>query len=278
MLRWSFLSHIVTIPTSQERGRDPGPDGSLGLRQNDGGSRSWPARSAGPSSTPTISIRRPTSKRCAVAFRSPMRTACRGSTRCATASSRPTSAGENIVLACSALKHAYQHYLEQYAPESVHYVLLVGSEEQIRQRLGRAQGPFHEPELLHSQFETLEAPEHALSIDIALRRRRWRTKFAKSLQYEERGHRLTAAENAALLRARLSSHGPRRYTAREFRGTILRTGCPEPVVSQGGPRNPQLLPQPRAIPTARRGRVTARPQIAPRPRGRPPGGPFRGAY
>jgi gluconokinase len=75
--------------------------------------------------------------------------------------------GENIVLACSALKHAYQHYLEQYAPESVHYVLLVGSEEQIRQRLAERKGHFMNPRLLHSQFETLEAPEHALSIDIA---------------------------------------------------------------------------------------------------------------
>jgi gluconokinase len=74
--------------------------------------------------------------------------------------------GENIVLACSALKHAYQHYLAQYAPESVHYVYLVGSEELIRRRLARRTGHFMNPKLLHSQFETLEAPEGAVEVDI----------------------------------------------------------------------------------------------------------------
>ena len=40
--------------------------------------------------------------------------------------------GENVVLACSALKHAYQHYLADHAAESIRYVWLVGSEELIR--------------------------------------------------------------------------------------------------------------------------------------------------
>src|SRR3954452_16164724 len=35
--------------------------------------------------------------------------------------------GDNIVLACSAFKHAYQEYLQDQAP--VHYVWLTGSEE-----------------------------------------------------------------------------------------------------------------------------------------------------
>src|SRR5262245_18129521 len=30
-----------------------------------------------------------------------------------------TARGENVVLGCSALKHSYQHYLEQHAPENV---------------------------------------------------------------------------------------------------------------------------------------------------------------
>jgi gluconokinase len=74
--------------------------------------------------------------------------------------------GENVVLACSALKHAYQHYLAQAAPESVHYVYLVGSEELIRQRQARRKGHFMNPDLLHSQFETLEPPEGAVRVDI----------------------------------------------------------------------------------------------------------------
>ncbi len=74
--------------------------------------------------------------------------------------------GENVVLACSALKHSYQHYLAQFAPESVHYVYLAGSEELIRQRLAERTGHFMNPSLLHSQFETLEPPEGAVEVDI----------------------------------------------------------------------------------------------------------------
>jgi gluconokinase len=74
--------------------------------------------------------------------------------------------GENVVLACSALKHAYQHYLAQFAPETVRYVYLAGSEQLIRQRLARRTGHFMNPALLHSQFETLEPPEHAVRVDV----------------------------------------------------------------------------------------------------------------
>jgi gluconokinase len=73
--------------------------------------------------------------------------------------------GESIVLACSALKHAYQHYLAQFAPECVRYVYLVGSEELIQQRLAQRTGHFMNPALLHSQFETLEPPEEAIRVD-----------------------------------------------------------------------------------------------------------------
>lgn len=74
--------------------------------------------------------------------------------------------GENVVLACSALKHAYQHYLELYTAEQVHFVYLAGSEELIRQRLTQRTGHFMNQALLHSQFETLEPPDHALRVDI----------------------------------------------------------------------------------------------------------------
>ena len=75
--------------------------------------------------------------------------------------------GENVVLACSALKHAYQEYLQHEEPERIHYVYLSGSEELIRQRLASRKGHFMNPNLLHSQFETLEPPEHAVKVDIA---------------------------------------------------------------------------------------------------------------
>ena len=74
--------------------------------------------------------------------------------------------GENVVLACSALKHAYQHYLAQCGPESVRYVYLAGPEELIRRRLAARTGHFMNPALLHSQFETLEPPEDAIRVDV----------------------------------------------------------------------------------------------------------------
>jgi gluconokinase len=74
--------------------------------------------------------------------------------------------GENVVLACSALKHAYQDYLERDVPEAVRYVYLYGSEELIRRRLAARKGHFMNTGLLHSQFETLEPPEDAIRVDV----------------------------------------------------------------------------------------------------------------
>lgn len=73
---------------------------------------------------------------------------------------------ENVVLACSALKHAYQEYLERDEPMCVEYVYLKGSEELIQKRLAARKGHFMNPKLLHSQFEALEPPEHSLQVDI----------------------------------------------------------------------------------------------------------------
>jgi gluconokinase len=74
--------------------------------------------------------------------------------------------GENVVLACSALKHAYQEYLERDDPACVSYVHLKGSEELIRKRLAARKGHFMNPTLLHSQFEIMEPPADAIEVDI----------------------------------------------------------------------------------------------------------------
>jgi gluconokinase len=74
--------------------------------------------------------------------------------------------GENVVLACSALKHSYQHYLAGYDPEAVRFVYLFGSPEVIRQRLAERTGHFMNPALLASQFDALEPPEDAIRVDI----------------------------------------------------------------------------------------------------------------
>src|SRR4051794_1564602 len=73
--------------------------------------------------------------------------------------------GENIVLACSALKHAYQEYLRHHL-DVVRYVCLCGSEDLIRKRLAARKGHFMNPGLLDSQFEILEPPEDAIRVDV----------------------------------------------------------------------------------------------------------------
>ena len=65
-------------------------------------------------------------------------------------------AGQDTVLACSALKRAYR---EQLAPRpGVTFVYLKGSFEEIEERLESRRGHFAKPDLLASQFDTLEEP------------------------------------------------------------------------------------------------------------------------
>jgi gluconokinase len=76
------------------------------------------------------------------------------------------ASGRDLVLACSALKHEYQHYL-QHGATDVRYVYLEGSPGLIASRLAGRRGHFMDPSLLTSQFEALEPPEHALRVDVS---------------------------------------------------------------------------------------------------------------
>ncbi len=69
------------------------------------------------------------------------------------------------VLACSALKASYRDLLTQ-GDDRVQVVYLAGSLELIRQRLQQRQGHYMNPNLLHSQLETLEAPTTGLQVNI----------------------------------------------------------------------------------------------------------------
>ncbi|WP_165232814.1 gluconokinase [Aquisphaera insulae] len=73
--------------------------------------------------------------------------------------------GESLVLACSALKHAYQEYLRHHG-DAVRYVCLCGSPELIRARLAARRGHFMDPSLLASQLEILEPPADAVRVDV----------------------------------------------------------------------------------------------------------------
>jgi gluconokinase len=74
--------------------------------------------------------------------------------------------GENMVLACSALKREYRQYLERDDLDCVYYVFLQGSEELISRRLAKRKGHFMNPTLLASQLEALEAPQGTLQVEI----------------------------------------------------------------------------------------------------------------
>ncbi len=73
-----------------------------------------------------------------------------------------------VVLACSALKAWYRHEL-LVDPSHIRIVYLKGTYELIARRLARRKGHFMRPELLASQFESLEEPDDALIVDIAQR-------------------------------------------------------------------------------------------------------------
>ena len=71
------------------------------------------------------------------------------------------------VLACSALKEIYRQKLLQ-GNAGVQLVYLKGSYELIWSRMEKRNRHFMKPHMLLSQFETLEEPPDALTVDISL--------------------------------------------------------------------------------------------------------------
>ena len=72
------------------------------------------------------------------------------------------ASGENAVLACSALKDAYRRTL--VISSNVKLVFLRGEFGLIRGRMMLRPGHYMNPDLLHSQFETLEEPSVAEAV------------------------------------------------------------------------------------------------------------------
>ncbi|CAM2945238.1 gluconokinase, GntK/IdnK-type [Rariglobus hedericola] len=75
------------------------------------------------------------------------------------------AARKNTVLACSALKATYRELLVD-DPGCVKLIYLKGSPELLAARLSARAGHFAPPALLTSQLETLQAPRHALTLDV----------------------------------------------------------------------------------------------------------------
>ena len=81
---------------------------------------------------------------------------------------RACSAGERAVIACSALKRAYRDILV-HGRNDVRIIYLEGTQALIAERLARRKHHFMPPDLLASQFRTLEPPqpgENAVTVSI----------------------------------------------------------------------------------------------------------------
>ena len=76
-----------------------------------------------------------------------------------------TQAHQPIVLACSALKQRYRQTLAAGLPK-VHFVYLKGNDELIARRLAERPHHYMKAGMLASQFEALQEPEDALTVDI----------------------------------------------------------------------------------------------------------------
>lgn len=82
---------------------------------------------------------------------------------------RSGEAGQHLVVACSALKRVYRDILIGKRT-GVRLIYLKGTRDLILQRLRARRGHFMPPELLDSQFATLEEPapdENAVVADVA---------------------------------------------------------------------------------------------------------------
>jgi gluconokinase len=80
---------------------------------------------------------------------------------------RTLAAGENAVLACSALKRAYRDRLR--VSDEVKFVFLRGDYALVEKQLRSRHGHFMNAGLLQSQFDDLEEPqpdEHAITVGL----------------------------------------------------------------------------------------------------------------
>ncbi|RMB57678.1 gluconokinase [Dokdonia sinensis] len=73
------------------------------------------------------------------------------------------------VLACSALKEVYRERLfkeeSAFAKAKKNFIYLQADFETIKSRLAQRENHFFDPELLQSQFDTLEEPEYGVVVD-----------------------------------------------------------------------------------------------------------------
>lgn len=79
---------------------------------------------------------------------------------------RTDAAGENLVLACSALRRSFRKRLRD-GVANLRFVHLQAGPELVARRLAARTGHFMNPDLHDSQFDALEEPEDAVVLDAA---------------------------------------------------------------------------------------------------------------
>ena len=76
-------------------------------------------------------------------------------------------AGRHPVLACSALKESYRKQLLD-GKDGVEIIYLKGRYDLLLERMSMREGHFMKPEMLKSQFFTLEEPKNAIILDVSM--------------------------------------------------------------------------------------------------------------
>jgi gluconokinase len=72
--------------------------------------------------------------------------------------------GTHTIVACSALKQSYRDMIV-VDPIKVRLVFLYAPRELVAERLQKRTGHFFDPDLLGSQFNTLQVPRNAMEVD-----------------------------------------------------------------------------------------------------------------
>lgn len=76
------------------------------------------------------------------------------------------SLSQGAVIACSALKEKYRAVLRKSIKNSIRFIYLEGSFEEVFNRMKERKDHFMPVNLLKSQFDILEPPEGAISVSI----------------------------------------------------------------------------------------------------------------
>lgn len=85
---------------------------------------------------------------------------------CKNASSNSKEKTTPMILACSALSNTVRQRLRAGLNNHCQFIHLHGDKNKIAQRLSDRKGHFFKPELLTSQFEALDMPRRAITLDI----------------------------------------------------------------------------------------------------------------